>query len=328
MNKSIHIYSLICKHCNNTFEGHSTTSKCCSEKCYKEFFSKLYNKPIKCQNPDCDNELSVDQIKNPKSKFCSYECCKKHRNLPTFTPEQKISIVKKCKNTKKSWSDEKKKSYSENRSKIEAEKFKERIGEEKYNLLYDRDYNLRWILEDNSFDIESCMEFYSVKRGLINRLKREVWNIKNTNIHKPIFSRASKKLLDQLGEEKFKEFNDRDFIIKNFIKDNVFLRDKCADYFGVSAGLINSRKRMVWNIKVKNKTKLSNFSSKEKEVYLFLKKTYPSFDFKWRDHLNKEIFVHPTNKSMNLECDILVFKGNSMIAGIERIGIQTNFQTQ
>lgn len=82
MNKSTNIYSLICKHCNNTFESHSTTTKCCSEKCYKEFFSKLYNKPIKCQNPDCDNELSVNQIRNPKSKFCSYECSKKCKNPP------------------------------------------------------------------------------------------------------------------------------------------------------------------------------------------------------------------------------------------------------
>lgn len=164
------------------------------------------------------------------------------------------------------------------------------------------------------------MEFYSVKRGLINRLKREVWNIKNTNVHKPIFSRASKKMLEQLGEEKFKEYNDRDFIIRNFIKDNVFLRDKCADYFGVSINLINTKKATVWDIKVKNKIKISNFSSKEKEVYLFLKKTYPSFDFKWRDYLNKEIFVHPTNKSISLECDILVFKENSMIAGIEYNG--------
>ena len=100
----------------------------------------------------------------------------------------------------------------------------------------------------------------------------------------------------------------------------VRLRDKCSDYFDVSASLINERKRDVWNIKVKNKTKLTNFSSKEKEVYTFLKEEFPSFDFKWREHLNKEIFIHPTNKRISLECDILVFKENSMIAGVEYNG--------
>ena len=71
---------------------------------------------------------------------------------------------------------------------------------------------------------------------------------------------------------------------------------------------------------VKNKTKLTNFSGKEKEVYTFLKEEFPSFDFKWKDHLNKEIFIHPTNKSIYLECDILAFKENSMIAGVEYNG--------
>ena len=32
----------------------------------------------------------MNQIKNPKIKFCSYECSKKHKIPTTFTPEQKM----------------------------------------------------------------------------------------------------------------------------------------------------------------------------------------------------------------------------------------------
>lgn len=32
----------------------------------------------------------MNQIKNPKIKLCSNERSKKHRTLPTFTPEQKM----------------------------------------------------------------------------------------------------------------------------------------------------------------------------------------------------------------------------------------------
>ena len=118
---------------------------------------------------------------------------------------------------------------------------------------------------------------------------------------------------EDFTEEKIREL---------FVRNGFFYIDEFRKHFNIHHSSAYDIKYRL-NIKEQNYSPFKThpgYSNKEKELLDTLKSLYPELIFKWQESINRRVFFYKTNKRVALECDILVFKENSLIAGIEYNG--------
>ncbi len=237
-----------CVICNKNLTEYQIAHKriCCSPKCYKE-----YNKTIQKPCKECQNNFTPR--KNQNKDFCSIECKTayysklKELNKDNRTKEQKARDTYKAKTGYDNPSQNpevklKKKNTLLKNYNVTNPMNSELIKQKLYNNL-SKKYNK---------NIRSVLQIPEI-REKANKTVLEKYKVDNIAKHKEIMKRG----IEKRQENKFSNYNDfnKEYIINNFIKNDLFLIHDFMDYFTIKSTITANKYKKLFNIELPNKIK-------------------------------------------------------------------------